>query len=309
MAAQNEKIRSLCIGDFRTLALAMLTDAAMVRWLDGQLNRVGAPNENLAREFLELFALGHGQGYSERDVREGARALTGWRIQPDGSTVLVAKRHDTEVKTVLDTTGHLDAVKFCDAVLNHHKSSPFIVGRLWAQLASDSPATSETLGRLTDAYGPGRDLRALTKAILTDPLFFDRSTTTIIGPVEWLVGMHRALEVRLESRRKAEIAIATLRSLGQLPFYPPSVGGWTGGQSWLSVASAAIRLRAAKQIIKGGDLSVVEGASRSDRVDAAGYLLGIGAWSSSSAAALKPMRTDPPTLIAAASNTPEYLVS
>ncbi len=81
MAAQNQKLRTGSLGDFRSLAYSMLTDAAMLRWLDGQTNTAKAPNENLAREFMELFTLGHGNGYTEDDVREGARALTGWVIR------------------------------------------------------------------------------------------------------------------------------------------------------------------------------------------------------------------------------------
>src|ERR1700721_4778474 len=84
MAAQNRKLRSLSLGDFRTLAYAMLTDAAMMHWLDAQTNTAKAPNENLAREFMELFTLGHGNGYTEDDVRHGHRALTGGAIRPTG---------------------------------------------------------------------------------------------------------------------------------------------------------------------------------------------------------------------------------
>lgn len=309
MAAQNETIRSLCLGDFRQMAFAMLTDGAMVRWLDGQTNRVGSPNENLAREFLELFALGHGNGYSEKDVREGARALTGWTVGDDGGTSLVAKRQDTKPKTVLGTKGNLDAVEFCDAVLSHPNSPRFVAGRLWQQLASDAKPKSATLRRLLSAYGPERNLRALTKAVLIDPAFFDRGTTVIIGPVEWLVGLHRAVGVPIDDSKRVKRATKTLKSMGQLPFYPPSVGGWAGGQSWLSAASAGIRLRSAADVVREGDLSIVENASTSDRLDAAGYLLGVGAWSTGTAEALKPLRTNAPALIAAAANTPEYLVS
>ena len=309
MAAQNEKIRSLCLGDFRDLALAMLTDGAMVRWLDGHTNRVGSPNENLAREFLELFALGHGNGYSEEDVREGARALTGWTVDDDGTTTLVGKRQDVKAKTVLDAKGNLDAVKFCDAVLSHPNSPRFVAGRLWQQLASDSKPKSATLKRLLTAYGPDRDLRMLTKAVLTDPAFFDRDTTVIIGPVEWLVGLHRAVGAPIDDSKRATRATKTLKSLGQLPFYPPSVGGWAGGQSWLSAAAAGIRLRSAAEVVRDGDISVVESASAGDRLDAVGYLLGIGAWSNGTTQALKPLRENAPALVASAANTPEYLVS
>src|ERR1700675_331832 len=98
MGAQNQKLRTLKLGDFRPLAYAMLTDAAMLRWLDGPSNTAKAANENLAREFMELFALGHGNGYTETDVREGARALTGWVIRPDGTTYLNAAQHDSGTK-------------------------------------------------------------------------------------------------------------------------------------------------------------------------------------------------------------------
>ncbi|KUI33486.1 DUF1800 family protein [Mycobacterium sp. GA-2829] len=309
MAAQNETIRSLCLGDFRTLAFAMLTDAAMVRWLDGHTNRMGSPNENLAREFLELFALGHGNGYSEKDVREGARALTGWSIDDAGVTKLVAKRQDTAPKTVLGTTRNLDSAGFCDVVLSHPNSARFVCSRLWRQLASDSAPTSATLKRLLVSYGDDADLRALTRAILTDPEFSERGTTQIVGPVEWFIGLHRAMHIPIDSPRKAKHVNATLKSLGQLPFYPPSVGGWPGGQGWLSAAAAGIRLRAAAALIREGDISAVEDAPASDRLDAAGYLLGIGAWSNTTAEALQPLRKNAHALVAAAANTPEYLVS
>ena len=157
MSAQNEKLRTLCLGDFQDLAYAMLTDAAMIHWLDGQKSKAGAPNENLAREFLELFALGHGNGYTESDVKEGARALTGWKIGADGNAVLSARRHDAGTKTVLGSTGNLDAEQFCRIVVSQPHSPRYIATRLWQQLASDTPPTDQTLGRLVGVYGSERD--------------------------------------------------------------------------------------------------------------------------------------------------------
>ena len=155
MAAQNQKLRSLSLGDFRTLAYAMLTDAAMLRWLDAQTNTAKAPNENLAREFMELFTLGHGNGYTEDDVREGARALTGWVIRPDGRPSMVPRRHDHTAKTIFGVTRNFDAAGFCDAVLAQPKSPQYVAGRLWQQLASDTPPSPQALDRLVTAYGPG----------------------------------------------------------------------------------------------------------------------------------------------------------
>ncbi|HLY33362.1 MAG TPA: DUF1800 family protein, partial [Jatrophihabitantaceae bacterium] len=153
LLAQNEKLRRLGRGDFRTLALAMLTDAAMLFWLDGQKNTSSAPNENLSREFMELFALGHGDGYTETDVREGARALTGWKIRPDGTTHLVSADHDSRTKTVLGVTGNLDSTGFCDAVLARSASPLFLADRWWGQLASDAVMPPAAATAASTAYG------------------------------------------------------------------------------------------------------------------------------------------------------------
>jgi uncharacterized protein (DUF1800 family) len=309
MAAQNQKLRALSLGDFRTLAYTMLTDAAMLRWLDGQTNIAKAPNENLAREFMELFTLGHGNGYTEDDVRGGARALTGWVIDADGRTSMTPKRHDSSTKTLFGITRNFDAAGFCDTVLAQPKSAEYVAGRLWQQLASEEPPAAQVLDRLVSAYGPGRNLRALTKAILTDNEFTDSRAAVVNTPVEWLVGVMRTLRVPVDKPVRLKMIHATLRTLGQRPFYPPSVGGWPSGQVWLSTASAGARLRAATQLAHAGDLSSIENTGAGDRVDAVGYLIGVGAWSDRTVKALQPLVRHPPQLVAAAVNTPEYLTS
>ena len=309
MAAQNQKLRTLSLGDFRTLAYTMLTDAAMLRWLDGQTNTAKAPNENLAREFMELFTLGHGNGYTEDDVRAGARALTGWVIGADGRTAMIPKRHDSGAKTLFGITGNFDAAGFCDTVLAQPKSAEYVAGRLLQQLASNEPPSPQALDRLVSAYGPERNLRALTKAILTDNEFTDSRAAAVNTPVEWLVGVMRALRVPVEKPARLKMVHATLRTLGQRPFYPPSVGGWPSGQVWLSTASAGARLRAATQLAHVGDLSSIESTGAGDRVDAVGYLIGVGAWSDRTVKALQPLVRQPLQLVAAAVNTPEYLTS
>ena len=309
MADQNQKIRTLNLGDFRTLAYAMLTDAAMLRWLDGQQNTARAANENLAREFMELFALGHGNGYTEVDVREGARALTGWVIAPDGQTHVLPRRRDDGAKTVLGVTGDLDAGSYCDAVLARPESASFVATRLWQQLVSDAPPSQASLARCVAAYGPGRDLRALTSTILIDPEFASQPNSYVNTPVEWLIGLVRSLQVPVDDAKQTTLLERTLKVLGQQPFYPPDVGGWPRGQAWLSTASAGTRLRTATALTRAADLSTVESAAVSDRIDAAGYLLGIGAWTDRSAAALRPLVRRPPALVAAAANTAENLTS
>jgi uncharacterized protein (DUF1800 family) len=309
MAAQNQKLRTLSLGDFHTLAYTMLTDAAMLRWLDGQNSTAKAPNENLAREFMELFALGHGNGYTENDVRNGARALTGWVVGADGDTSMIPKRHDSSAKTLFGVTRNFDAAGFCDAVLAQPKSPVYVAGRLWQQLASDDPPSPQALDRLLAAYGPGRNLRALTKAILTDGEFANGRATVVNTPAEWLIGVIRTLRVPVDRPARLKMVDSTLRTLGQRPFYPPSVGGWPSGQVWLSTASAGVRLRAATELARAGNLSGIESAPAGDRIDAVGYLIGVGDWSDRTVKALQPLVRQPPQLVAAAVNTPEYLTS
>jgi uncharacterized protein (DUF1800 family) len=309
LAAQNQKLRSLSLGDFRTLAYAMLTDAAMLYWLDAHTNTAKAPNENLAREFMELFTLGHGNGYTEDDVRDGARALTGWVLPPNGQMMMVPKRHDRTAKTIFGVTGNFDAAEFCDTVLAQPKSPQYVAGRLWQQLASDTPPSPQALDRFVNAYGPHRDLRALTRAILTDDEFVHSRAAIVNTPVEWLIGVIRTLGVSVDPPARVKMIDSTLRVLGQRPFYPPDVGGWPHGQVWMSTASADVRMRAASQLARAGDVSTVDGAAAGDRIDAVGYLIGIGAWSDRTVTALKPLTRNPVQLVAAAVNTPEYLTS
>jgi uncharacterized protein (DUF1800 family) len=309
MAAQNQKLRTLKLGDFRALAYAMLTDAAMGIWLDGINNVKGAPNENLSREFMELFTLGHANGYSETDVREGARALTGRHITTAAETAVAADYHDDSPKTVLGVTADLDDGGFCDVVLGQPTSAPFVAGKLWLLLASDTPAPPDTVDRLVAAYGPGRDLKALTKAALMDPAFTSSAGTLVNTPIEWLMGLVRTLGVSIADTEMVNEIYEVLAVMGQRPFRPPDVGGWPRGAVWLSTAGTLARVWAADRLVPLGDLSTISNAPVSSRLDAVGYLIGVGAWSERSAAALRPLAEDPRRLVAAAVNTPEYLVS
>ncbi|WP_232374794.1 DUF1800 domain-containing protein [Mycolicibacterium mengxianglii] len=309
MADQNATIRTRCLGDFRELSYAMLTDAAMLRWLNGDENTKKSPNENLSREFMELFALGHGNGYSEMDVREGARALTGWTLDENFAIRFEPNRHDAKPKTMLGVTGALDASAFCDIVLQQPNSPGFVASRLWQRLASDAAPTPETLTRLVEAYGPRRDLKALTRAILTDPGLLDEPGTLINGPVDWYVGLLRTLDVSLDDSEMSGYAARTLRSLGQLPFLPPNVSGWPRGQVWLSTATAGFRIGAATKAAEKGDISSITDVPANERIDAVGYLLGIGAWSDRTVKTLTKYRRDPPAIVVAAANTPEYLTT
>ncbi|MBV9512922.1 MAG: DUF1800 family protein, partial [Mycobacteriaceae bacterium] len=171
------------------------------------------------------------------------------------------------------------------------------------------PPSPQTLDRLVTAYGRGRNLKALTRAILTDTEFVNSRGTRVNAPVEWLVGVIRTLGVAVDAPARMKLVNATLRGLGQRPFYPPDVGGWPHGRVWMSTASADMRMRSASQLARAGDLSTVEDAAADERIDAVGYLIGVGAWSDRTVTALKPLVRNPVQLVAVAVNTPEYLTS
>ncbi|HPB72475.1 MAG TPA: DUF1800 family protein, partial [Phycicoccus sp.] len=169
MLAQNLTLREHGTGSFTTMATALTRDPALLHWLDAQKNTAKAPNENLARELMELFTLGQGHGYTETDVKEAARALTGWRIADDGTATFDAKRHDQGTKTVLGVTGNLGVEEVLAAILARLEHPIHLATRWWHRLASPTDPGADTLGRLLAAYGSGRDNGALLRAILTDP--------------------------------------------------------------------------------------------------------------------------------------------
>ncbi len=306
MYDQNATQRRLGGGDFRALAQAMAVDPAMLVWLDGGGNKVGKPNENLAREFMELFTLGVGN-YTETDVRESARALTGWRIDVTGGSASVNPRnHDGGPETVLGATASYDASSLVDLLVTRPASPHFLAGRVWTRFVSDTPPDPATLDALVAAYGRDHDVTALVRAAVTSPAFRDPASVLVRQPVEWLVGALRALKLPASTVPAAALR-AGLTGLGQVPFDPPNVGGWPAGTPWLTTAAALARLKLAQALAAAGDISPVADAAPAQRVEAARALLGLPAFTPRTAAALTPL--PPPQLVAAALASPENSVS
>jgi uncharacterized protein (DUF1800 family) len=321
LLAQNESLRRLGGGDFRSLAQAMIVDPAMLVWLDGRTNRVGSPNENLGREFMELFALGVGH-YTETDVREAARALTGWTVNPTtGTSRLVPRRQDTGVKTILGETAPFDAPGFVDMVVARPDSAAFVAGRMWFRLVSATPPPPAVLDQLVAAYGSGRDLGALVRAIATSAPFHDSATTLVKQPVEWAIGLMRAVGTRPSTvtgaprARRAATARAAdpvhqhLQALGQVPFLPPSVGGWPGGPAWLTPSAQLDRLALAQAVVAAATIPAGP-AGPNAQIDWARQTLGIDAFGPRSTDALRDVAGgDPRTVLTVAALTPEYVIS
>ena len=310
MLRQNVTLRQLALGQFQPLAQAMIIDPAMLVWLDGNDNTAKAPNENLSREFLELFTLGQGP-YTEDDVKQAARALTGWKVNRlNGSVMLRPRQHDAGSKHILGHDGDFDASQFVELVVAQPGCATFVISRVWFRLISTTPPEAATMGRLRHAYEGGTS--SLLDAIVSEPAFRNEGNSLVKQPVEWAVGLMRALGVRPTelADKQARHLLANLRGMGQLPFLPPSVGGWPSGGGWLTTAAALARVQAARLI---ADQAVLPSeAVRTPTRQRAEYirrLLGVDHFSTRSAAAINQVADRVPLAIAVAASSPEYVVS
>ncbi|MFI5852576.1 DUF1800 family protein [Streptomyces parvulus] len=310
MLAQNQTLRRLGAGEFRTLARAMVQDPALMLWLDASGNTAEAPNENLARELMELFVLGVGH-YEEDDVRQAAAALTGWSVDRRGDGDWKARfrpqRHADGAQTVLGTRTDFTATSLVDHLVAQPACPRHVASRLWARLVSaENGPSDDSLDRLAGAG----DLTAVVRAILTDPAFADPANVLVKQPVEYVVGTLRALGIRparLEKKARGQL-LRTLGELGQTPFAPPSVGGWPHGTAWLTTAAARVRVGFAQQAVRQGNLDAVRRAPAKERPGELARLLGVHAWSERTGAVLADAADEPERVAAIALTAPEYLV-
>ncbi|MCC7372172.1 MAG: DUF1800 domain-containing protein [Chloroflexi bacterium] len=234
MQAQNHLLRTHALGQYGPLLRAISRDGAMIRWLDLQTNRKGAPNENYARELLELFTLGIGN-YTEDDVDEIARAFTGWSATPDGRFQFLPNQHDAGVKTILGQTGPFDGDAVSDILAAHPQTARFISTKLFRFFAYPSPEP-EVIDRLAAVYRQSSgSIEAVVEAIFRSPEFVsERAYRALIkSPTELVVGALRALGAESVPPQ----AVQTMRLLGQELFNPPNVAGWFGHRSWINAST------------------------------------------------------------------------
>jgi uncharacterized protein (DUF1800 family) len=251
MRRQNETFRRHARGPFGDLLRAMLRDPALLAWLDAPSNRKGKPNENLARELMELFTLGVGR-FSERDVKEVARALTG-RTVVQGRYAVRPDWHDDTPTTILGKNDRFDGDKVADLLLQHPATARRLAWRLCQSFlgenVADVSAVSELAGRLqADGLHVGRAV----EMILRSELFFSARNlhAQVSEPVAFAIGTVRSFEQFDPPPSTLLLAEWTAR-LGQELFFPPNVGGWPGGRSWLSGRSVVARANFAAALASG----------------------------------------------------------
>lgn len=243
MLDQHLFLEENALGNFRDLLVGISKDPAMLVWLDGENNRKGSPNENFARELFELFALGEGN-YSESDIREAARAFTGWRKR-EGTFRFYPARHDGGPKTIFGKTGKFDSDDVIDLCMSHEATGRFLSRKLFLELAGFAPDSS-VIDSLSGVFRRSRGgIRELVETVVSSRLFFSERALRcrVLPPVEYLVGTVRALEGRMNGF----VASRALVGMGQALFAPPSVAGWKGRRSWLNTAALLSRYQAMRR--------------------------------------------------------------
>jgi len=304
---QNQTLRKYALGNFGDMATAMLNDGALQFWLDGGENTAKSPNENLARELMELFVLGVNR-YTETDVRELSRALTGYRIErSSGKVTFNAKRYDSNIKTILGSSTTFNGNSAAAHLVTQTDNAKFIAERFWFRFIS-SQIELPGDNSLEKSFET-RDISKLL-AVLTDSQILSNPNYSIVkAPVEWFVGVARYLELTPSSLKTPAQLLAYLDKLAQVPFNPPNVGGWPTDESWLSSATAQYRIQFAAWLIKQADLSALTAVAPNKRIPWLQDELGVLAFSNRTRLALNGVKGNPAQLLQLAICSPEYVVS
>ncbi len=246
--------RKHALGKFPDLLLAVSQEPAMLEFLNNRQNHKGHPNENFAREVMELFTLGRGN-YSEQDVKEGARAFTGWSYDYQGNFKFRPFDHDDGSKTFLGRTGNLRGEDALAIILEQPAAATFLTTKIYRFFVNDTPDPAR-VAPLADAFRrSGYDIQDLLERMFSADWFYDPANvgTHLKSPVELLAGIRRTLGVRLENERPL---LGYQKALGQTLFAPPNVAGWPGGRNWIDSSSLLLRLQIPSILFKNADFAV-----------------------------------------------------
>jgi len=236
------EIRRNALGNFGDLLKAVSKSSAMLQFLNNQQNKKSHPNENFAREVMELFTLGRGH-YTEDDVKEAARAFTGWGYDENGAFIFREKQHDATDKKFLGKTGNFDGDDILDIILKQKQTSIFITQKIYRYFVSDEKIDDRHVNALAkNFYDSNYDIGGLLRDIFTSKWFYndDVAGSKIKSPVELLVSYQRMIPMSFQN---PNVWINLQRVLGQYLFNPPNVAGWPGGKDWIDSSSLVIRMR------------------------------------------------------------------
>jgi uncharacterized protein (DUF1800 family) len=244
MYQQNLTFRKYGMANFSDLLLGVSRDPAMIVWLDNQQNRKGSPNENYAREIMELFSLGIGN-YSETDIKEGAKAFTGWQTK-NSVFFFNSNQHDSSMKNFLGHSGDFNGDDIVQIVSSQPAASQFIARKLVAFFVADNPDKGMVDDLAAVYMKENGNTRSVLKALFTHPVFMNDKAfhAKIKSPCELVVGTIKTLQVQ---NLDGDLT-ASMSRMGQSLFEPPTVKGWDGGHAWISTNTMMERFNFATRI-------------------------------------------------------------
>jgi uncharacterized protein (DUF1800 family) len=223
------------------LLMNVSKSASMIQFLNNNQNKKGHPNENFARELMELFTIGRGH-YTENDVKESARAFTGWGTNLEGEYNFRPRQHDDGMKTFFGKTGNLGGEDIIEILLSQKQTAIFITGKIYRYFVNETVDEEKVNALASKFYDSGYDIRGLMISIFTSSWFYSPGNmgTQIKSPVVWLVGIRRQLPMDLQN---PAVQLVLERLLGQVLFAPPNVAGWPGGKHWIDSSSLMLRMQ------------------------------------------------------------------
>ena len=247
-------LRKHALGNFGDLLTAISKEPAMLQFLNNQQNRKAHPNENFAREVLELFTMGRGH-YSEIDIKEAARAFTGWGFNTQAEFVFRKGQHDFGQKTFLGEKGNWDGDDILKMILEKRRTAYYITEKLYRFLVNSQVEEAMVKQWADLFYNSGYDIGALVKNILMSEHFYESQYIgkRIKSPVEYLVGLMRQLDLRF---KEGQSILFVQQLLGQVLFQPPNVAGWPEGISWIDSNSLMTRLHLPRIMLSSLSLDV-----------------------------------------------------
>ena len=234
-------IRANSLGNFGDMLREVSKSPAMLQFLNNQQNRKGNPNENFAREVMELFTLGRGN-YTEKDVKEAARAFTGWGFDKEGQFTFRKLVHDTGEKTFIGQTGNFDGDDILDIILKKPETAAFITRRIYRYFVNENVDETKVKYLSNRFLKNNYDISKLLEDIYTSEWFYEPQNigNKIKSPIELLAGIRRYLPLTLDND---DAQLLFEKVLGQVLFYPPNVAGWAGGKSWIDSSTLMVRLQ------------------------------------------------------------------
>mgnify|MGYP000850457545 CR=1 FL=1 len=249
MQEQNNTLRKHALGNFRDLLFAIAKDPAMILYLNNQENKKDHPNENFAREVMELFTLGIGH-YTEKDIQEAARAFTGWTIDARGEFVFREGIHDSGEKIFLGKKGNFKGEDILNILLDNKQTARYIVYKIYREFVNPKPDTEIIEQLAAQFFNSGYNIEQLMRSIFNAEWFYaDQNIgVKIASPVELIVRYNKLIKLKFT---KPKGLLQLQHALGQVLFFPPNVAGWKGHEKWIDSASLLLRLNLPQFIVNG----------------------------------------------------------